>query len=110
MSGAFIAASARMRATRSGLARNGRPKAIRSARFSRRAFTAIALRQCTRGDYAGKPLSGKDLALLQRAGSSETVRLVLHTERPAMEQTLDYVMQGNTAQMADAAFVKELKT
>ncbi len=73
-------------------------------------FTAIALRQCTRGEYDGKPLSGKDLALLQRAGSSETVRLVLHTERQAMEQTLDYVMQGNTAQMADAAFVKELKT
>jgi hypothetical protein len=26
-----------------------------------------------------------------------------------MEQTLDYVIQGNTAQLSDAAFVKELK-
>ena len=72
-------------------------------------FTAIPLRQCTRGDYDGKPLSSEDLALLQRAGSSDTVRLLLLTGRPAMEQTLDYVIQGNTAQLADAAFVKELK-
>jgi hypothetical protein len=72
-------------------------------------FTAIPLRQCTRGDYDGKPLASEELALLQRAGSSDTVRLLLLTERHAMEQTLDYVMQGNTAQLADAAFVKELK-
>ncbi len=72
-------------------------------------FTAIALRQCTRGDYDGKPLSGDELALLQRAGSSETVRLLLLTERPAIERVLDYVIQGNTAQLADPAFVEELK-
>ena len=72
-------------------------------------FTAIPLRQCTRGDYDGKPLTSEELALLQRAGSSESVRLLLLTERPAMEQTLDYVVKGNTAQLADAAFVKELK-
>ena len=72
-------------------------------------FTAIPLRQCTRGDYDGKALSSEELALLQRAGSSDTVRLLLLTERPAMEQTLDYVIQGNSAQLADAAFVQELK-
>jgi hypothetical protein len=72
-------------------------------------FTAIPTRQCTRGDYDGKALSSADLALLQRAGSSDDVRLLLLTDRPAMEQTLDYVIQGNTAQLADAAFVKELK-
>jgi hypothetical protein len=72
-------------------------------------FKAIPLRQCTRGDYDGKPLSNEELALLQRAGSSDTVRLLMLTQRPAMEQTLDYVMQGNTAQLADAAFIKELK-
>jgi hypothetical protein len=72
-------------------------------------FEAIPLRQCTRGDYDGKALSGKELALLERAGSSDSVRLLLLTERAAMEQTLDYVVQGNTAQLADAAFVKELK-
>jgi hypothetical protein len=72
-------------------------------------FTAIPLRQCTRGDYDGKALSSEELALLQRAGSSGAVRLLLLTERPAMEQTLEYVIQGNSAQLADAAFVKELK-
>ena len=72
-------------------------------------FTAIPLRQCTRGDYDGKALSSEVLARLQRAGSSDTVRLLLLTDRPAMEQTLDYVIQGNTAQLADPAFVKELK-
>ncbi|MDD2880458.1 MAG: Tat pathway signal protein [Rhodoferax sp.] len=72
-------------------------------------FTAIPERQCTRGDYDGQPLSSEELAMLHRAGSSDTVRLLLLTDRPAMEQALDYVIQGNTAQMADAAFVKELK-
>ena len=72
-------------------------------------YQAIAARQCTRGDYDGKPLSPDELALLQRAGSSDSVRLLLLTERRAMEQVLDHVIQGNTAQMADAAFVKELK-
>ena len=72
-------------------------------------FTAIPMRQCTRGDYDGQALTREELALLQRAGSSDTVRLMLLTERPRMEQTLDHVIQGNTAQLADAAFVKELK-
>jgi hypothetical protein len=72
-------------------------------------FLAMAQRQCTRGDYDGQPLQGDELAQLQRAGSSDTVRLLLLTDRTAMEQTLDHVIQGNTAQMADPAFVKELK-
>ena len=73
-------------------------------------FNAIAQRQSTRGDYDGKPLSTEELNLLERAGSSARVRMLLLTERPAMESVLDYVVQGNTAQMADPAFVKELKT
>ncbi len=73
-------------------------------------FDAITSRQCTRGDYDGKPLSTLELALLERAGTSNGVRLLLLTERTAMERVLDYVVQGNTAQMADPAFVKELKT
>ncbi len=73
-------------------------------------FTAIAQRQCTRGDYDGQPVSPEERALLQRAGSSATVRLLLLTERPAMEQVLEHVIQANSAQMADAAFIAELKT
>ena len=73
-------------------------------------FSAIRARQCTRGDYDGKPLSNEELGLLERAGTSNGVRVLLRTERPAMERVLDYVVQANTAQMADSAFVKELKT
>ncbi len=73
-------------------------------------YQAIPARQCTRGDYDGKPLSTNELTLLERAGTSSSVRVLLMTERPAMERMLDFVVQGNTAQMADPAFVKELKT
>ena len=73
-------------------------------------FQAIAARQCTRSDYDAKPLANEELRLLEMAGSSSQVRLLLLTERPAVERVLEHVVQANTAQMADPAFVKELKT
>jgi hypothetical protein len=73
-------------------------------------FNAIPARQCTRGEYDSKPLSNEDLSLLERAGTSNSVRMLLLTERPAVERVLDYIVQANTAQMADPAFVKELKS
>jgi hypothetical protein len=73
-------------------------------------FNAIHARQCTRGDYDGKPLSTAELGLLERAGTSNGVRMLLWTDRPGMERVLDYVVAANTAQMADPAFVKELKS
>jgi hypothetical protein len=72
-------------------------------------FQAIAERQCTRGDYDGKPLAAAELRLLEQAGTGNGVRVLLLTERPAMERVLEYVVSGNTAQMNDAAFVAELK-
>jgi hypothetical protein len=73
-------------------------------------YQAIPARQCTRGDYDGKPLSSNELKLLERAGTSSGVRMLLLTGRPAVERVLDHVLQGNTAQLADPTFVKELKT
>lgn len=73
-------------------------------------FNAIASRQCTRGDYDGQPLSREELALLETAGSSHGVRMLLLTERSVLERVLEYVVQGNTAQLADPAFLKELKS
>lgn len=73
-------------------------------------FQALASRQCTRGDYDGVPLARDELALLQAAGSSDRVRLWLATDRPAMERALEYIVQGNTAQLSDPAFVSELKS
>lgn len=73
-------------------------------------FQAIPERQSTRGDYDGQVLSLPDLRLLEKAGSGAGVRLQFLTERQAMEQALEYVIAGNTAQMSDAAFVRELTT
>lgn len=72
-------------------------------------FQAIPKRQTTRGDYDGRPLSGDDLRLLEQAGNGKGVRLVLRTERRAMNKVLEYVVEGNTRQLNDPAFVAELK-
>lgn len=72
-------------------------------------FQAIPERQSTRGEYDGQPVSPQELQLLERAGTGSGVELILLTERQAMEGVLEYVVQGNTAQMNDPAFVDELK-
>lgn len=73
-------------------------------------FKAIASRQCTRGDFDGQPLSTAELKLLESAGTSSGVHMLLLTERSAMVRVLEQVIAANTAQMADPAFVRELKT
>jgi len=72
-------------------------------------FKAIASRQCTRGDFDGQPLSAAELTLLESAGTSRSVQMLLLTERSARERVLEQVVAANTAQMADPAFVKELR-
>jgi hypothetical protein len=72
-------------------------------------FQAIPERQSTRGEYDGRPLARQELELLERAGNGHGVQVILLTERQAMEKVLEYVVQGNTAQMNDQAFVEELK-
>ena len=73
-------------------------------------YLAIPERQCTRAEYDGKPLSTEELRLLQLAGTGAGVRVLLLTEKAAIENVLDYVVEGNTAQMNDPAFVEELKS
>jgi hypothetical protein len=72
-------------------------------------FKAISQRQCTRAEFDGQAISSEDLRLLALAGAGNGVELMLITEKPAMEKILEYVVQGNTAQMNDPAFVGELK-
>ncbi len=72
-------------------------------------FRAIPERQCTRGDYDGRPLSTDELGRLERAGSGRGVRVVLLTAAPDREKVLEYVVAANTTQMSDPAFVAELK-
>jgi len=72
-------------------------------------FRAIAQRQSTRAAYDAKPLGTADLRLLERAAAGSGVRLALLTDKGALERALEFVVQGNTAQMNDKAFVEELK-
>ena len=72
-------------------------------------FKAIPERQCTRGVYDGQPLSSAEFKALESAGSGSGVRVMLLTARAEMEKILALIIEGNTAQMQDAAFVKELK-
>lgn len=72
-------------------------------------FQAIPERQSTRAEYDGQPLTTAELELLEQAGSGAGVRLMLLTERQALEKVLEYVVQGNTVQLNDQAFVAELK-
>lgn len=72
-------------------------------------FQAIAERRCTRAEFDGRALLREELRLLEQAGTGPGIRVLLLTERTAMEQILEYVLAGNTAQMNDPAFVAELK-
>ncbi len=70
---------------------------------------AIFERQSTRAEYDGQPLPNDVLQELVRAAERSSVRLFLLTERAKVEGVIDYVTQGNSAQLRDAAFMKELK-
>ena len=73
-------------------------------------YLAIPERQSTRAEYDGKPVSTEELRLLQLAGTGAGVRVLLLTEKAALENVLAYVVEGNTTQMNDPAFVEELKS
>ncbi|MFZ5748089.1 MAG: Acg family FMN-binding oxidoreductase [Pseudomonadota bacterium] len=72
-------------------------------------FDAIAKRQSTRADYDGSTVAPADLEQLVRAAAVPGVRMVLLTERSVLNRARDLIVAGNDAQMADAAFVAELK-
>ena len=72
-------------------------------------FEAIAQRQCTRAEFDGKALSNAELRQLELAAAGTGVRVVLLTETAMTEKVLEYVVAGNSRQMDDPAFMKELK-
>ena len=71
-------------------------------------FDALFARQCTRGEFDGRPVSAAELRLLEQAGTGAGVRLLIVDGKAAMERVLACVVAANTAQMADPAFVDEL--
>ena len=72
-------------------------------------FQAIAQRQSTRAEYDGKALAVEELRQLEQAAAGAGVQLMLLTDKPMLERVLEFVVQGNTVQMNDKAFVDELK-
>jgi nitroreductase len=72
-------------------------------------FDAIPRRQSTRADYDGRSISPADLGTLATAAQMPGVDVVMITDRRPIARLRDLVIEGNTAQLADAAFVRELK-
>jgi hypothetical protein len=70
---------------------------------------AIPKRQSTRSVYDGRAASATELQLLAKAAAIPGVDLVLITDRAQIDRVRDLVVAGNSAQMDDAAFVRELK-
>ncbi|MFG1465371.1 nitroreductase family protein [Xanthobacter sp. DSM 24535] len=73
-------------------------------------FDAITKRQSTRANYDGRMVTTADLDTLAKAAVVPGVDLVLLTDRGRVDQLRDLVLTGNSTQMADAAFVSELKS
>ena len=71
---------------------------------------AIPRRQSTRAPYDGRPVSATHLRVLAAASATPGVDLVLITERAPIDRVRDLVIAGNSVQLADPAFVRELKT
>lgn len=70
---------------------------------------AILSRQSTRSVYDGQALSVEDMRSLEQASKQKGVEVIFITERPKIEQALEFVIAGNSAQMDNPAFVHELK-
>jgi hypothetical protein len=69
---------------------------------------AIPSRQSTRASFDGKPVAPEMLRQLEDACREPAVSALLLTERAAIAKVRDYVLEGNSAQMRDAAFMREL--
>jgi nitroreductase len=73
-------------------------------------FDAIRRRQSTRADYDGRAVAAVDLQTLANAARTPGVDLVLITDRPQMDRVRDLVVAGNSTQLADPAFMRELRS
>jgi hypothetical protein len=71
-------------------------------------FRAITERQCTRSEYDGQALGAAALESLARAGERPGVRTIMLLSDAEKETVIDYVTQGNHAQLRDPVFRNEL--
>jgi len=71
-------------------------------------FHAIPRRQCTKLPYDGRPISSNERDVLEQAGSGDGVRVLLIDDSRTREAIIEYVREGDVAQLSDRAFRKEL--
>ncbi|MEM1286505.1 MAG: Tat pathway signal protein [Pseudomonadota bacterium] len=72
-------------------------------------YQAIPFRQSTRSNYDGQPLSNDDLRTLELAISEPGVSVSLFTSEADLAAITEFVIEGNSAQIDDPAFVAELR-
>ena len=111
----IIAANASGRPARSSMIRGGGEGTAVRISLGRGPSTdvdlrdAILVRQSTRSEYDGQALSRTELQQLERASQIPGVDVQIITGRARMEQALEFIQAGNSAQMDNSAFVRELK-
>ncbi len=70
---------------------------------------AIPNRQCTRSLYDGHAVPAADLEAIAAAGQGGGIELMMLTERSAIDAVGALIIDGDTAQMHDRAYIEELK-
>lgn len=73
------------------------------------AYEAIVKRQTTRVPFDPMPLENDDLLALDSATQKSGVRSRFLTARKDLDRLKEFVVEGNTAQCNDEAFVRELR-
>lgn len=71
-------------------------------------YLAIAKRQCVKTAYDGTSLAQSELENLERAGVGCNVRTIMLLSEAQKSTIIDYVTQGNIAQLTDRKFRDEL--
>lgn len=71
---------------------------------------AVAQRQSTRSVYDGASVSAENLKRLAAAAAIPGISVILLTDKIETARIRDLVLAGNTAQMRDPAFVRELRS
>ncbi len=72
-------------------------------------YDAIPFRQSTRSAFDGRQAPTADLELLKSAAQEDGVSVLLFTDPRHLEAILELVVEGNSTQMNDPAFIAELR-
>jgi hypothetical protein len=72
-------------------------------------YQAIPLRQTTRSEYDGQPISTSEVNRLDAASAIDGVSVTFITDAARRDAETDFVLRGNRAQIGDPAYVRELR-